>query len=309
MVKVALASALVAAGFLAAPAIAHPLVIASLSVDTLLPAPIASDRALAHAYDAHRARFDDAARELGFSASERTVVDRAFASGRARSVDVPRHLDAMSEYRDGRVQVLHDVVIPANEHGYAVSVQEPHDVLTAYIPSVCGNLSYVRTPRRYVAAARMTPAPRVAAAVVPPPAPAAPAPPSYAAPAPSYAVPVAVAVPVPVPAPVPVYAPSYAIRVYAAPRYVIAPRYVPVRRYVAVRRYVPVPGYVAVRRFVPVRGYVARSSYVVGRRYAVRDRVFGYAPRSFARYDWSARYARGSFAHSAPRSYRGGGRR
>src|SRR5581483_8787445 len=230
-------SSLFVATFIAAPAIARPLVIASLTVDTLLPAPVHSDRALAQAYAAHRARYDDAALKLGFSASERTFVDRSFASGNARFVGVPRHLDAMSEYRDGRVQVLHDVVIPANEHGYAVSLQEPHDVLTAYIPSVCGNLSYVRTPRRFVAAAHYTaPHPRVAAAVAVAPPPAAPVAPSYAAPAP---------------------APSYAVRVYASPRYMPVPHYVPVRGYVPVRRYVAVRRYVPVSRYVPVRRYFA----------------------------------------------------
>lgn len=285
--KVAFASSLVVATFVAAPAIARPLVIASLSVDTLLPAPVRSDRALAQAYAAHRGRYDDAARKLGFSASERTFVDRAFASGRARFVDVPRHLDAMSEYRGGRVQVLHDVVIPANEHGYAVSLQEPHDVLTAYIPSVCGNLSYVRTPRRFVAAARYTaPAPRVAAAVAqpaPPPA-APPAPPSYAAAevAP-YAAPMPVVVRVPVRVAVPVYPPSYAVRVYA-----VHP-YAPIPRYVAVRRYVPARGYVAVGRYMGVRRYVARSPYVVERRDVARERCYGSAPGGFAR-DMPVRY-------------------
>src|SRR5581483_8827610 len=280
-------SSLFVATFIAAPAIARPLVIASLTVDTLLPAPVHSDRALAQAYAAHRARYDDAALKLGFSASERTFVDRSFASGNARFVGVPRHLDAMSEYRDGRVQVLHDVVIPANEHGYAVSLQEPHDVLTAYIPSVCGNLSYVRTPRRFVAAAHYTaPHPRVAAAVAVAPPPAAPVAPSYAAPAPapSYAVPapVVVRVPIAVAVPVPVYEPSYAVRVYASPRYMPVPHYVPVRGYVPVRRYVAVRRYVPVSRYVPVRRYFAPERYIAGRRYVAHDRVYG-APRGFAR--------------------------
>jgi hypothetical protein len=40
--------------------------------------------------------------------------------------------------------------------------------------------------------------------------------------------------------------------------------------------------------------YVERSRYFVGRGYAVRDRAYGYAPRSYARY--------------APMPYRGGER-
>ena len=274
MMKVALALSLIVATFIAAPAIAHPLVVANLSVDTLLPSPVRSDRALAHAYAAHRARFDDAARQLGFSSTERALVDETFASGRARFVTVPRHLDAMSEYRDGRVQVLRDVVIPANEHGYAVSLQEPHGVLTAYVPSTCGNLSYVRSPRRLVAAARVSaPAPHVAAAVAAQPPPAAPGPPSYAIPegARPYAVPVPIVVGAPVPPP-PVYVPSYAVRVYVGPRYVLAPGYIPPRRYVAVRGYVPEPR------------YVIRAPYES--RYVVRDRVYGYGSRPVARSAW-----------------------
>ncbi len=264
MIKSALASSMLVAAFVAAPASAHPLVIASLSVDTLLPSPVRSGGALANAYRAHRVRYDDASRKLGLSSTERALVDEAFESGRARLVVVPRHLDAMSEYRDGRVQVLRDVVIPANEHGYAAAVQEPGGVLTAYIPSVCGNLSYVRTPRRLVAAARATAAPqsRVAqAAVAEPVQPVvAPAPPSYAISggAPSYAV----RVPAVMPVPVVVYAvPSYAVRVYAGPRYVRAPRYI-------------------------VRpGYFVRPRYVGVSRIIVRDReVYRSAPRSAARY-------------------------
>ena len=81
----------------------------------------------------------------------------------------------MAGQHGGVAFAVHDIEIPANVYGWEVDLNQPHDVVRVFIPNQCGNISYLRVPRRRVAAvapyhfkpvAYATPAPIIAAAPI-----------------------------------------------------------------------------------------------------------------------------------------------
>jgi hypothetical protein len=131
-----------------------------------------------------------AAARLGLNNSQYAQFRAAIDGSRLAWVTVPRHLDAMTWQGAGRVYVLRDVMIPAGTHGWEVDLPANGQVLSLYMPALCGNLSILRKSVPVVAhrAARV----ETPVVVVPPPAPvpppvavAPPPPPVVAAPPPA----------------------------------------------------------------------------------------------------------------------------
>ncbi len=167
-------------------AIAQPRVIANLSEGALL-GQIRNTAQLQRDFSSQSTLLAEANARLGLSQSDFQHVREAVAHGRARYVEIPRHLDGMAGQYQGHAFAVHDVVIPAHIYGWEVDIDQPDALVRVFMPNRCGNLSYLRVPRRSI----------VAAAPIPTPAPAVIAP--FPAPAPAFVSPPAPAV---TPAPV-----------------------------------------------------------------------------------------------------------
>lgn len=176
---------------MAAPALGQPHVIAQLGTAPLI-GQIDSTQTLQTDVARNERLFATAGTKLGLSSSEYRQVRERIASSRLAYVTIPRRLDAMTWSSNGRVYVLHDVIIPASVKGWEVDLRENGQMVAVFIPNKCGNLSIVRKPMPAVAT---LPA-RVEAARTAPAAPAPPAPvaveaaataPPEAAPAPTPA--------------------------------------------------------------------------------------------------------------------------
>ena len=107
---------------------------------------------------------------LGLTREQYEQFRLALEVGKPNWVTVPRHLDAMTWASGGRVHVLHDVIIPANQKGVEVDLHSNDKVIALFLPAKCGNLSVIRRNVPHVAAIRNFPVPHVAAVSVPPPA-------------------------------------------------------------------------------------------------------------------------------------------
>lgn len=204
----------------AAPAYAHPTVVATLGTAPLV-GPIASSAQMRDDVREHPALFGAAARRLGATSAEFRRFQVAVAGGDYHYVVIPRHLDAMSWSGGNGVHVIHDVVIPAHTYGWEVDVPEGDRVAAFYVPNVCGNLSLIRRgmPRvalRPKAVTHVAPPPVAAAPPVVAPPPEAAAPP-VEAPVPVAAAPEVVATPVPPLAVPPAAKPHYALLGFLAP--------------------------------------------------------------------------------------------
>ena len=145
--------------------------LALASIFSLIPAQAASDReidnlsdgallgeiqstqALQQAFDANADQLALAGSEIGLSPQQYHEVRMAIAEGRARYVELPRHIDAMSGQHGGRVFIVRDIRIPKGVYGWEVDLDEAHDVVKVYVPNRCGNLSLVRVRPRVLAAA------------------------------------------------------------------------------------------------------------------------------------------------------------
>ncbi len=173
-----------------APAFARTIVISELGHAPLVGAPLTSTADLKRHFREQVGLFDEAGRTLGFTNREYERVRVLIATTNPAYVRIPRHLDAMTGYWDGRVHALHDVQIPANQFGWEVDVPSGKSTLAVYIPNKCGNISFVRRPPVRVAARKVVP----------------PLPQPYHMPMPAAAVPVA-----PEAAPVVAVAPAAAI--------------------------------------------------------------------------------------------------
>ncbi len=163
---------------------------------------IQSTAQLQQEFDAHRALIAQATEDLGLTQADFVAVRRAIDLGQARYVTLPRHLDGMSGQYNGKPFIDRDVIIPAGVHGWEVDLPKNDGMVRVFVPNACGNVSYLRTKKRYrVAAARfaptgVTPIAAVTPAAAPPVvAPFAPAPAAAATP-----VPVAMAGPIVPPA-------------------------------------------------------------------------------------------------------------
>lgn len=130
--------------------IAQPRVIGDLSQGALL-GQIQNTAQLQTDFSARHALLADANARLGLTAADFRAVQTAIAQGRARYVEIPRHLDGMAGQYEGHAFAVHNVVIPAHVYGWEVDVTHPYSIVRVFMPNRCGNLSYLRVPRRVVA--------------------------------------------------------------------------------------------------------------------------------------------------------------
>jgi len=136
-----------------------------------------------------------AAAKLGLTPAQYAQFHAELMSSRTAYVTVPRHLDAMTWQGGGHVYALHDVVIPANTHGWEVDLPASGGrVLALYMPALCGNLSLLNKTAPVIAHHAM-PARVAALAAAPPPAPVEAPAPAPIVEAPVAAAPAPVAVP------------------------------------------------------------------------------------------------------------------
>jgi hypothetical protein len=167
--------------------------LASTQIAVLGRAPlvgqIASTSQLRADVSQYDSRFTAAGKMMGLTPSEMQAFRREIAVGHPAYVTIPRHLDYMSSSENGRVSVLKDVVIPANERGWEIDLVQKHRIVSLFVPNACGNLSVLVTPVRHIAA--LPPKTEVAAAHI------------HRAPLAAAPVIAAVDAPVPVAAPVP----------------------------------------------------------------------------------------------------------
>jgi len=119
---------------------------------------IRSTAQLQQEFDAHSALIAQASEKLGLTHADFLAVRRAIELGQARYVTLPRHLDGMSGQHGGVAFIDRDVTIPAGVHGWEVDLPSDTGMLRVFVPNACGNVSYVKTRKRYrVAAARYAP--------------------------------------------------------------------------------------------------------------------------------------------------------
>jgi len=190
---------------LSAPALGQPHVIAELGTAPLI-GQIDSTQSLQADVARNESLFEDAGSKLGLSTQEYLQLRDRIATSRLAYVTIPRHLDAMTWSLNGRVKVLHDVIIPANTKGWEADIKENGQIVALFIPNKCGNLSLIRRPAPVVAALPT----RVKAAHYAPPVTAAPVAAAPAEVAPVAAAPAAQA-PAEQPAAVPTAAPYNAL--------------------------------------------------------------------------------------------------
>ncbi len=141
-------------------AVATP-AMASTQIAALGRAPlvgqIASTTQLRADFDTFDERFTAAAKKMGLTPAEFREARKQFAFGSPAYVTIPRHLDYMSSAEAGHVSVLHDVTIPADQHGWEVDIRESDRTLAIFVPNACGNLSLLVRPATKLAVA---PAPK-----------------------------------------------------------------------------------------------------------------------------------------------------
>lgn len=133
-------------------ALAEPRVISNLS-DGALMGELRSTAQLQNEFTNNAPLLADATVRLGLTSEDFAAVRRAVINGGARYVELPRHLDGMSGERNGRAFAVHDVVIPAGVYGWEVDLAKPSELVRVFVPNRCGNISFVRVPRRQIVAA------------------------------------------------------------------------------------------------------------------------------------------------------------
>jgi hypothetical protein len=89
-----------------------------------------------------------ASEKIGLSPDDLATVRAQIRNGQARYVELPRHLNAMAGERGGVAFSTRNVTIPAGVHGWEVDIQKSDATLLVYIPNRCGNISYLRVPKR-----------------------------------------------------------------------------------------------------------------------------------------------------------------
>jgi hypothetical protein len=168
-----------------APAFAKTTVIAQLGTAPLLGTS-SSTAQMRSRVARNEGVLSAAAAKLGLTPSQYAQFHAELMSSRTAYVTVPRHLDAMTWQGGGRVYALHDVVIPANTHGWEVDLPAANGrILALYMPALCGNLSLLNKMAPVVAHHTVRVPTRVAALTAAPPAPPVVAAPVAEAPAPA----------------------------------------------------------------------------------------------------------------------------
>jgi hypothetical protein len=135
-----------------APAAASERLVTDFSDGSLL-GQIESTRALQQAFDDHETQLADAGAQIGLTPDQFRAVRVAVAAGRARYVELPQHIDAMTGEHDGHIFVVRNIRIPPRVFGWEVDLDEPGDVVKVYVPNRCGNISVVRERSQVLAAA------------------------------------------------------------------------------------------------------------------------------------------------------------
>ena len=148
--------------------IAQPRVIGDLSEGALL-GEIRDTAQLQNDFTEQHDLLAQASQQLGLSRSDFAEVQQDVARGRARYVEIPRHLNGMAGQHDGHAFAVHDIVIPARVYGWEVDLERPNGIVRVFMPNRCGNMSYLLVPRRQQLAAAhpyrvSTPAPLALAA-------------------------------------------------------------------------------------------------------------------------------------------------
>jgi hypothetical protein len=162
-VRATTVSILVAACVL--PASAKMTVIRELGTAPVL-GPLSSTAEMRERVESNQALLRQAALKSGLSAAQFQQVNEAIAASRVQWVTVPRHLTVMTWRSGETVYVIRNVKIPPRVHGWEVDLKEHNAVVAVYLPSACGNLSYVRRARPEPVAVHQS-KPRAIAAVVP----------------------------------------------------------------------------------------------------------------------------------------------
>jgi hypothetical protein len=122
-----------------------------LSAGALL-GQIDSTRQLQREFATNDALLAQAGSDIGLTPVQYRDVRTAIASGRARYVELPRHIDAMSGDHAGRVFAVQNIRIPSGVYGWEVDLNDGHNLVKVYVPNRCGNISLVRTRRAEVLA-------------------------------------------------------------------------------------------------------------------------------------------------------------
>lgn len=189
-------------------ALAESRVVSNLSDGALL-GQITDTATLQNDFKTQRPLLAQASEDLGLTPADFNEVANDIAQGRAKYVEIPRHLDGMAGQHNGHTFAVHDIVIPANVYGWEVDLQRPAQTVRVFIPNRCGNISYLTARKPHIVA----PAPHhISAPVVAPVA-------SVPAPAPTFApeaTPAPTAIPMTPAAPI-VQAPTAPASTVAAP--------------------------------------------------------------------------------------------
>ncbi len=145
------------------PALAQPIEIATLGRAPLM-GQSTNAAELQYNFKKNESLMRQAGMDLGLTSEQYEQFRLALEVGKPNWVTVPRHLDAMTWASDGRVHVLHDVIIPANQKGVEVDLHAGDKVIALFLPAKCGNLSVIRrtVPRVATNTIRNFPVPHVA---------------------------------------------------------------------------------------------------------------------------------------------------
>jgi hypothetical protein len=169
------------------PAMAQPIEIATLGRAPVMGRST-NPAELQYNFKHNEVMMRRAATALGLTSDQYEHVRLLIDVAKPNWVTIPRHLDAITWASGGQIHVLRDVIIPANQKGFEVDMQDGNKQLAVFLPAKCGNLSVIR--REYhVAQVRNFPVPhppRYVAYQPPPPVTAytQPQPPTYVQPIP-----------------------------------------------------------------------------------------------------------------------------
>lgn len=136
------------------PAFAHPVEIATLGHAPLMGSS-ATPAQLKYNIAQNDPILRQAGDDLGITREQYAEFRHDVATGNSTWVTIPRHLDAMTWANHGHVYVIHDVIIPANQKGIEVDLQQGDKIISLFLPAKCGNLSVIRRNVPHVAAAKI----------------------------------------------------------------------------------------------------------------------------------------------------------
>jgi hypothetical protein len=129
------------------PAFATTHMISDLTQGALL-GPLTSSSQLQSEFASNGTLIASAGERLGLTTYDIAAVRDAVHTGTARYVELPRHLDGMAGEHHGHAFAVHDVTIPAHVYGWEIDVDHPDGLVRVFVPNTCGNISYLRVPKR-----------------------------------------------------------------------------------------------------------------------------------------------------------------